>query len=476
MKKIISIACIFLAFRSNGQTAYSNYQKCLESIDQQAIRASNDIEDKWYEENPNPKKYAYMACDGHGPKFQCRRHHKQCMNACDCYKGYTGELKVSDERFKSMKQSCENNYKKAQAEENAKAERERKLQEEKEEKARIEREKKEKKDSDVKNEKTKEDKSKTSETKADEKTTTSQKSSSDTTKKSGSAKAYNPYEGMTSEQIARKARTDEQRKIDQSEDRTYAETATAVGTAMMLINDAYVDDVSNLKLQLGLGYESLPVVANDFGHAKSSVQLSNFPNINGGIECRLNLTKKGGIALHVNPFVSYGWGAFSAGESGTSLTYGANAALFLSSWDDSKLHLFAEGGYAKRSGNWHSDLDAVLFTSTDIVYDAAYDYSILRYGGGFKLQFVNDDNDPATETYVKTGVFLERPSFLEKNAKPVLIGNIQFMISSFVMLDFSYGMNYPIAGDIRYANNFDNHKENYFSIKLVRKGLIAPHD
>ncbi len=275
----------------------------------------------------------------------------------------------------------------------------------------------------------------------------------------------------TAQRIARVAAA---QQTDNSENASYATAVAGVAAIAMMIQDTYLDDETNLKMHIGLGYESLPIIANDYNHKKSSVQVSAFPNISAGLEARINLSSNGGIALHANPFFTYGWGAGSAGESGNSMSYGGNLTLFLSKWDDSKIHFFAEGDYVKRSGDWSSDYDAALGTSSDIVYNAAYDYSIFRYGGGIKFQFVKELTGlKSHETYIKSGFFFEKPSFI-KGGTSIMTGNLQIMLSNIVMLDFSYSKNYVVAGEAIYKNSFQKENKDYFCIKLIRKGVLAP--
>lgn len=461
------LLCLIFNKKAAGQSAYENYQRCLQSIAAQESQASNAITDKWYEENPDPKRYVTIACEDHGPKFQCRRHRKQCIGFCDCYRLYQQEQNALSSRYQGMKDACERTYQRAQDDERHREERRRKEEERvaREEKARQEKAKKEQ-EAREKAEKEEAAKSKSS-----------GKSSSGPSGKKGSEKESTTGTNTTTyydaEAEARRQRIEATQKADRQENITYAAgTAAAIG-AMSFMKDEYINDETYLKFFLGFAYESQPVITNDYRYGKSKIENAAYPGFSLGLTSRLNLSKSGGVALQLQPFVQLNLAAFSPGTNGGSSTYGGNATLYLSNNSDAKLHFFGEGSYQKRSGTYNYDLDAAAggFGTTNAVSSSEWNYSILRYGGGFKLQFLGGDVDDQ-ETYFRPGIFFERPSFAPNSQ--VMIGNLQIMISSFLTIDIDYSRNYLVPGTIKFKNTFERSENNYFNIKLTHNGLLAP--
>lgn len=271
---------------------------------------------------------------------------------------------------------------------------------------------------------------------------------------------------------ARKARIENVKKNDEAEDRVYYSAASAIASGALLLDDKFMDEESNLKAHLGLGLEAIPSIANEHTTRKSTVESALMPSVYAGIEGRLNLTSSGGIAITGLPFLQYNIAALSTGLNGSSMTLGMATTLTVAAEATSKLHFFGEGAYFNRSGAWSYDFDAVLGTTTDQVQFSSFDYTVLRFGGGVKLQFVSDSE---TETYLKPGFFLENITNVPE-APLIMSANLQFMISSALMFEVAYSNNYFVAGDLRYRTGFAPASSDFFSIKIIRKGLLAPTD
>jgi hypothetical protein len=264
-----------------------------------------------------------------------------------------------------------------------------------------------------------------------------------------------------------------QAAVQQSND-AMGNAALSVINVAGLMNDAYIDRPVCGRVYFGLGWDQIPVIANDDNHSATSTEVTSHPVIALGFT--FSFFNNRGISLHLSPFGTFGLDALDPGATGSHLTYGGNATLLLSPKAKNLFKLFAEGGYTERSGTWSYDQDAGdaslgITTYTNVVKNADYDYSVIRYGGGFMLDFINGDN----ETYIRPGIFFETPSFAPYIKTPVMVGNLQILMSSFLLLDISYSKDYFIAGTATYAKNFDKSNQDFFSIRLVKTGLMFPH-
>ena len=98
---------------ANGQNANAIYQQCIQDLNTEEEKEHKSLEDNWYLDNPNPQKYAMLACDDHCPKYYCRAHHKQCSNACDCLSKYNNANKAITANYELKKAKCEAAYNRA---------------------------------------------------------------------------------------------------------------------------------------------------------------------------------------------------------------------------------------------------------------------------------------------------------------------------------------------------------------------------
>jgi hypothetical protein len=210
----------------------------------------------------------------------------------------------------------------------------------------------------------------------------------------------------------RKIRVDQQKARDEQENLQYAGMAAGVGRLMAFLNDSYSAEWYAMKFQLGLGYESLPIISNNISEYHEDVSyIENFglPTFHLGFTSGFFNNK--GISLHLNPQFNMGFSAFSAGTRGGYISYGGNATIYFGRKHFSKFRVFAEGGYFKKDGTYSYDADAAATeetSATDDVREGEFNYGILRYGGGFMVHRV----EAGTETYIRPGAFLQTASFL----------------------------------------------------------------
>lgn len=239
-------------------------------------------------------------------------------------------------------------------------------------------------------------------------------------------------------------------------------TTIALGA---LLEDEYTDAFSYLRIHLGLGWDQLPILINDNNIERSAVNNSSHPVLHVGLKTALFNNR--GISFHVSPFYSFGLNAFSYGVNGSHQTFGGTGTLLLSRWQFSLFKLFAEGSYTHRDGVW-SYYEPNYGQALDINETGKYNYQVIRYGGGFMFHLT----DEFLESYIRPGLFLEELSFL-KGSKPVMVASIQILIESFLLIDFSYSKNYPIAGELKHFNGFVPKNEDLFSLRIIKTGLLT---
>ncbi|KAA5539040.1 hypothetical protein [Adhaeribacter rhizoryzae] len=114
MRTVIFILILLsVSIYGYSQTSDPATQKenCLKSISQEKKKELDRIESTYFENNPNPSKYVYLACDNHFPKYRCVKHHKQCAGSCDCLSAYTNQVNYVETSYKQKEDDCEQNYK-----------------------------------------------------------------------------------------------------------------------------------------------------------------------------------------------------------------------------------------------------------------------------------------------------------------------------------------------------------------------------
>lgn len=280
---------------------------------------------------------------------------------------------------------------------------------------------------------------------------------------------------LEAEAAARKARVDDKLKQEQQVN-TEAAAATTVAVALFsILKDRYDERPVNLRFQVGLGLESIPIIVNDDFNKKSSFETTLHYSIMAGL--KLGLFNQNGVSFHLNPVYYLGFNAGSQGTDGRHGTYGGIATLQMGLKAESVFKLYAEGGWLKRSGNYNYDQDAASggTTASDLVEKGTYNYGLARFGGGIMLHFVNEPR----ETYIKGGIYFEKLSFASKS--PQMVGSLQINISSTIILDFLYSKNYAIAGKADYPTTIltplrsilpEEYNKSYFSVRLIRQGIF----
>lgn len=275
------------------------------------------------------------------------------------------------------------------------------------------------------------------------------------------------YYVESQEDRLRRERVNEQQNKDNLEDMTMGTAAAAV-VGGILLNENLNNDISynffTLKSDIGIGMQEIPIISNkndQTSHSETSFHPTVFVNT------RLVFFNNNGIQLHIIPQGSFGMNALTAGESGTHTSYGVTSQLEIGRRSKSTVKFFAEGGYIKRSGNWNYDLDAATAsslytfpTNTNILKEASYNYSIIRYGGGLKINFSKYEDD-----FIMPAIYFENMSFL-KNQKPTLVGGIRWMIGDGFNITGLYSRNYPAAGEPKY--NINHERQVYFEIKISK--------
>lgn len=277
----------------------------------------------------------------------------------------------------------------------------------------------------------------------------------------------------TAERTERVAKVQAQ---DKQKDAEYAGlTAGFVGLAALL-NDSYSPKWYAMKFQLGLGYESFPLISNNVNkyHADQSyIEKFTLPTFHLGFKSGFFNNK--GVSLEINPQFNLGFSALSPGKSGGYTEYGSTATLYLGKKGLSKVKLFAEAGYFKRSGRINYDYDAAntksdgtLTTNSDDVREGTINYGKIKYGAGIMFRWINDIG----ENYIRPSVFYEKASFFESDTKPVLGFNIQANIASEIIIEITYAKNYFIGGEVKFPSTLVKENQNFWGIKLIRQGKL----
>ncbi|MEJ7693626.1 hypothetical protein [Daejeonella sp.] len=299
-----------------------------------------------------------------------------------------------------------------------------------------------------------------------------QTAKSSTTDANNQAQAQRKYDEAfeAHKTLQRAERVANAKDQDKKEDAAYGAAATSTAGLMAMLTDRYAYKPAYFRFQAALGVDNFPLILNTDILTKSETSTSLHPTISLGFKFGFLNTR--GISIHFNPSFAYGINAFNTGTSGVHVNTGVTSTLFLGRKATSKIKLFAEGGYLDRLGNLSYDLDAAAAGSsaTDQVEKGEYKYSVIKYGGGLMMHFIN--KTALKESYIKPGMFFEKMSFSEPNSKPVMLFNLQTNIDSFIIIDFSYSKNYAIGGKMLYPKNFIPENQDFWSIKLIRQGAF----
>jgi hypothetical protein len=210
-----------------------------------------------------------------------------------------------------------------------------------------------------------------------------------------------------------------------------------------------------MKSQLGLGFEQMPALANSSVHSNTLSATPQYPY--GYFGLKMTFFNNRGTSFSLLPYFSHSINGIDKSTDANEYMYGVNGTLLLGKTNTSAGRFFLEGGWYQRYLN---------YTDNSAFEAGNFNYSVLRYGGGIMLWTLNKKG--TRESYIKPGVFFEVPSFAKSGQPPVMVGNVQLMISNAVMLEGSYSHNYLIGGDISYPHSISAPSKDFFSIKLIK--------
>lgn len=464
MKYLLQGLLLLVAMHCFGQSAsYSEHENTRNRImaEQEAAHAS--AEGRWFENSPDPRA-VMLACDGHYPRYYCRRHHKQCSSFCNCGSEYRNELDRLDKDFEARLAACDAAYNRA-VEEKAAADRAAA------DRARVEADRAEAKRAAAASAEAEAKKADADKAAAAQKgsggsskkgSSTNGKSSSSSNKKS--ATSYYAVESEHDRQMRQRA-TAQRASTDQA-----TKTATAAAGAVAVTGAAFAareidnedddDDLSTyLKLTLGLGLQEIPVTQNmTYNAASGSSQRTQKSSSTTTNHCDARLgvlfavLNDRFVSFRVSPFVSYGINAFNSTTTGSHLSYGSGGAVGVGR----RLKVLVQGEYAARSGNLF--IDNATY-GIDAAGTADYKYSTLKYGLGayYGLGGAN--------MFVQASAFHEKVSFLKGVDASVFSYEVKLSVG-ILGLAVQYSPNYPIAGKLDNPNGYGRDKQTYLSANL----------
>ncbi len=272
---------------------------------------------------------------------------------------------------------------------------------------------------------------------------------------------------LEAEAAARKVRVEEKQKQEAATNAAAAGGVAAFGGLMALLQDDYTDKPFAARAQIGLGAENMTMSMVETGTAKELVQSAVTANFLIGFN--FTLFNNRAISLHLNPHFDLGVVTLQAGNTGTSIKYGGNAILQLGLKKDHAFKFFAEGGYFQKSGTLDYDRDVANggTTATDYLTTGAFNYSVMRYGGGIMLHGEADKG----EVRIKPGLFFEEFSFAK--GRRVMSANLHVNIMSQIIVELTYSKNYVIPGGVVNPRNFAPENKDFWSVKLIRQGLLT---
>lgn len=270
-----------------------------------------------------------------------------------------------------------------------------------------------------------------------------------------------------------KERVKKEKEKEVVSDATMGAAALGVIGIASGMNDSYSGNSCFGKFNLGLGWESIPLIANDDNNNTTSTESSSHPIIIAGF--KFGFFNNHGISLHVTPTLSWGLNVLSPGTTGSHLTYGSDAILLIGRKPESHFKLFTQYGMYNRSGSWTYDEDAANSSTsldlpiTNVVKNADYNYSLVRTGLGIIYQKINEGQ----ETYYKPGILFENVSN-NSTSSTALVYNLQMLFSSYLIVDLSYCSNYPNGGKATHSTmrNQQYDGQSFFSIRLVKTGKL----
>jgi len=264
----------------------------------------------------------------------------------------------------------------------------------------------------------------------------------------------------------KKAKEDYEKSKYGISDKNFEKNTTKSIDLMKSLSSGNSNKFAFLNGNIGLGYEHLPIYANSNIFATSSAESSNSPIFYGGLE--LGLFNNKPVSIRIQPYAIKGFNflsAFSPGIDLNNLTLGVTTTLWFATKTNSKFKIFVEQGYFKRNGEWSLNVDDQnrangTTTATGEILNSSFDYSVLRFGGGFLICWGNSEQ----KSYLRPGFFLEKLN----NNEDVQIKNVnlQWHIESQLTLELNYAIDYPYIG----TNNYPVSEKtgNQYSIRLIK--------
>lgn len=228
------------------------------------------------------------------------------------------------------------------------------------------------------------------------------------------------------------------------------------------LNDHWTPKAGYLKFQIGTGYESMPIITNNQTLRSSKTDAVRVMNFYTGL--KFGFAKNSKISLHFNPFFNYNYTGIIADAGGNFINYGSNAYLAIGQKiikDKLRKKVFFEVAYINYTGDYS-------FNGSEEKY-GNLNYTNIKAGAGVQLQFVSYNNK---ETYLRTGVYFSKPSFISLNTLPIMSLGLELNVASAFMINFDYAKNYFVPGNATYRFNTDKSNQNYFNIKLIKNGKI----
>jgi hypothetical protein len=268
----------------------------------------------------------------------------------------------------------------------------------------------------------------------------------------------------TPEQRQREREEAERRRVEEEQRRAEAALKAEQAKQEYLRRLAF-----NLQLQYGFGFDNIPIIINDAYDQETSVYNTQQPVLHLGLQA--NIMDNKGVSFHLTPSFSYGENILTPGH-GTHKTFGLDGMIHFSTSRQSACKFVLEGAYLKRSGDFKMGTGNTFSSpagSQAAYYVSKYDYSIVRYGVGLLFDV---NGGLSRRTFLKPGLFFERPSFFASTNKALMVGNLQILITNKLTIDLSYSTNYAIAGKTDYPANVKAGNQDFYSIRVFLKSTL----
>jgi len=474
MKPILVVIALFLGVRAFGQSYQQSidalsdaHQKCLDDIAQRRTKAADNLEGQWYAYSTNPNA-VMLACDNHCPRYFCIRHHRQCESQCDCATQYRKLQSDLGARYDALKDACDKDYQDKYA----------RLQKEEEAREAA----KERADSIAAAAAAAQAQASSGSGGSGSGSGSSGSGGSGGSGSGGSGSSGSGGSGSGSgsgdssksySPPPRDARIDRNWDASRAQDSAMTQVmdkAKAVMAAGMIagIEDESDDDSHPfyLKLNLGIGYENVPMngnttlnSTNNYGNSVTTNYgtSTSTNNMMVKVSFLMSFFNNKFINFKLSPFGSWGNNAYSTaifgltGPTGDHVTYGSGASLGIGK----RFRLTLNGEYAYRGGDYSQDSYPVV----DAITTGSYGYSTIKYGPGIWWSLKNHDS------FLEAIFYKENVSFLSGINANVYSARfkVSFQILSF---DFEYGKNYPLAGVNDFPKNYQVSEQGYFMFTI----------